>query len=219
MQLGGHAAMPHLTIDPIVTAASTVMNLQPLISRSTSPLDSGVVSVTQMIAGDAFNVIPTSAILRGTIRSLTTESLLSLKEKVDHVIHTTSSLYGCNSEIKYMPDYYPNTQNDEKLFEIFSEKVASHISTEKYVREIEPTMGGEDFAFLGQSIPSTFFFIGQGSGGDETHHIPPTDYGLHHPKFSLDEEVMHIGVELHVNLAVRALKFLRVSGDELTSEL
>ena len=219
MQLGGHAAMPHLTIDPIVTAASTVMNLQPLISRSTSPLDSGVVSVTQMIAGDAFNVIPTSAILRGTIRSLTTESLLSLKEKVDHVIHTTSSLYACNATIAYKPDFYPNTKNDEKLFEIFSEKVASHISTEKYVREIEPTMGGEDFAFLGQSIPSTFFFIGQGSGGDETHHIPPTDYGLHHPKFSLDEEVMHIGVELHVNLAVRALKFLRVSGDELTSEL
>ncbi len=77
----------------------------------------------------------------------------------------------------------------------------------------------QDFAFVAQAVPSTFFFLGQGSGGDEAHHIPSTDYGLHHPKFALDESVMSTGVELHVNLAVRALKYLANSNDEMASEL
>mmetsp|Transcript_15365 Transcript_15365/g.23165 ORF Transcript_15365/g.23165 Transcript_15365/m.23165 type:complete len:511 (-) Transcript_15365:171-1703(-) len=216
---GGHAAMPHLTIDPIVAAASTIMNLQPIISRSLSPLESGVVSVTQVTSGDAFNVIPASAVVKGTIRALTTKMLMSLRSRVEHVVETTSTVHGCNSTIKYSPDYYDNVDNDETLFENFSKKVGGLVSKEKYVRDIEPTMGGEDFAFLAQAVPSTFFFVGQGSGGDEAHHIPSTDYGLHHPKFALDENVLSIGVELHVNLAVRALKYLANSGDEMASEL
>ena len=216
---GGHAAMPHLTIDPIVAAASTVMNLQPIVSRNISPLDSGVISVTQVTAGDAFNVIPASATIRGTIRALNVEMLMSLRNKFEHVVNSTSVLYGCNSTIKYSPDYYPNTFNDEKLFEDFSKKVGGIVSNEGYVRDIEPTMGGEDFAFLAQAVPSTFFFIGQGTGGDEAHHIPPTDYGLHHPKFALDENILSVGVELHVNLALRALKKLEMSRNKLTSEL
>ena len=72
-------------------------------------------------------------------------------------------------------------------------------------------MGGEDFAFLAAEVPSTFFFIGQGGEGDESHHIPRTDYGLHHPSFALDEDVLPIGVELHANLALRSLKKLLLS--------
>jgi len=216
---GGHAAMPHLTIDPIITAASTIMNLQPIISRNLSPLESGVISVTQVTAGDAFNVIPASAMVRGTIRALNTHMLIALRDKVEHVVNSTSTLYGCNSTIKYSPDYYPNVQNDELLYDQFSKKVGSIISNEGYVRDIEPTMGGEDFAFVAEAIPSTFFFLGQGSGGDEKHHVPPTDFGLHHPSFALDESVLTTGVEFHVNLALRSLKWLGMSGDEVSSEL
>lgn len=216
---GGHAAMPHLTIDPIVATASMIMNLQPIISRSISPLESGVVSVTQVRAGgDVFNVIPHAALIKGTIRALDVETLMQLRDRVEHVVKTTSTLHNCNVTIEYSPDYYPNTKNDEKLFESFSKKVAAQIAVDKVVRDIEPTMGGEDFSFLAQTVPATFFFIGQGSGGDEAHHKPPTDYGLHHPKFALDENVMHQGVELHVNLALRALKLLS-SQNEMTSEL
>ncbi len=149
---GGHAAMPHLTIDPIVAAASTIMNLQPIISRSLSPLDSGVVSVTQVTSGDAFNVIPAAAVIKGTIRALTTEMLMSLRDRFEHVVNTTSIVHGCNSTIKYSPDYYDNVDNDETLFENFSEKVGSLVSKEKKVRNIEPTMGGE-----GKSILYNFF--------------------------------------------------------------
>ena len=207
---GGHAAMPHLTIDPIVAAASFILNVQTLVSRTVSPLDSGVVSVTQVeTPGDAFNVIPASTKLRGTIRSLGTESLLDLRSKVEHMLQSVSTMYNCNSTIAYMPDYYPPTVNDATLFDKFAAPVGALVSREGVVRATVPTMGGEDFAFLAQTIPSTFFFVGQGSGHQkEGDGIPPTNYGLHHPSFALDENVLPVGVELHTNLAIRALHAL-----------
>jgi len=202
--VGGHAAMPHLTIDPIVTASSVVMNLQTLVSRNLSPLESGVVSVTAMESGsDAFNVIPHSVTMRGTIRALSTETLLNLKDRVETMVLNTVELYGCNATVEWSPDYYPPTVNDPTLFEELSKDVGAMVSDEKVLRDIEPTMGAEDFSFVAESIPSTFFLLGQGSGTN-----PPTNYGLHHPHFALDESILPKGVELHVTAALRALKKL-----------
>jgi IAA-amino acid hydrolase len=118
-----------------------------------------------------------------------------------------------------MPDAHPPTVNDPTLFDNFSKHVGSLVSKEGMVRDIVPTMGGEDFSFLAQAIPSTFFMLGQGTGQDAEHHLPATDFGLHHPQFALDEDVMPTGVDLHVNLALRALKKLSVdslaSGDSV----
>ena len=214
---GGHAAMPHLTIDPIVAVSSLISNLQSIVSRTISPLESGVISVTSVNAGDAFNVIPGSAALKGTIRALSTEMLMSLRDKFDHMVTSTAMLHGCNATIQYSPDYYVPTINDKDLFE-WSSKVGALVSKEGQVRDIEPTMGGEDFGFLADVLPSTFFFIGQGSGGDEKYHIPRTDYGLHHPSFALDEDVLPIGVELHANLALRSLKKLAIE-ERMKTEL
>jgi IAA-amino acid hydrolase len=202
--VGGHAAMPHLTVDPIVTAASIVMNLQTIVSRTLSPLESGVCSITKFEAGEAYNIIPASAVLRGTIRALSTDTLLSLKEKVHHVVTTTAAVHGCNVTIEYSPDYYPVTVNDPDLYENFSKNVGALVAENGQVMDIEPTMGAEDFSFIAESIPSTFFLLGQGSGKN-----PPTNYGLHHPHFALDETVLATGVELHVNLALRALQKLQ----------
>lgn len=201
--VGGHAAMPHLTIDPIVTASSVIMNLQTIVSRTLSPLESGVCSITKIEAGDAFNIIPASALLRGTIRALSTETLVSLKERVHHIVESTAAVHGCNVTITYSPDFYPPTVNDPELYETFSKHVGAMVAEEGKVMEIEPTMGAEDFSFVAENVPSTFFLLGQGSGSD-----PPTNYGLHHPHFALDETVMSRGVELHVNLALRALRKL-----------
>lgn len=199
--VGGHAAMPHLTVDPIVTASAIVMNLQTIVSRNTSPLEAAVCSITQFDAGSgAFNVIPEAATLRGTIRSLSTETLLKLRDKVQFIVQTTAQTYGCNVTIEYSPDFYPVTVNDPWLYESISRDIGALISEEGYVRETEPTMGAEDFSFIAESIPSTFFFLGQGSGQN-----PPTSYGVHHPHFALDESILPIGVELHVNLAIRSL--------------
>lgn len=209
MGKGGHAAMPHLTIDPIVAGSALVQNLQTIVSRTLSPLEAGVVSVTQFTAGDAYNVIPAAATMRGTIRALSNELLLTLRKQVHHMVTATALLHGCNSTIRFSPDYYPPTMNDEKLFD-WSKLVGALVSRESVVRDIEPTMGGEDFSFLAQELPSAFMLVGQGSGGmdNEKYHIPRTDYGLHHPSFALDENVLPIGSELHTNLALRALKRL-----------
>lgn len=199
--VGGHAAMPHLTIDPVVAASSIVMNLQTIVSRTISPLEAGVCSITQIDTGTgAFNVIPHSAIMKGTIRSLSTETLLQLRDKVQHIVETTAAVHGCNVTITYSPDYYPVTVNDPKLYDTFSKHVGNLLSDDGILHEVEPTMGAEDFSFLAEKIPSTFFFIGQGSGTN-----PPTNYGLHHPHFALDERVLTKGVELHVNLALRSI--------------
>lgn len=169
---GGHAATPHLTIDPIVTASSIVMNLQTIISRSISPLEAGVVSITQFTSGESFNVIPASALLRGTIRALSLEELLYLKDKVQHIVNTTAFVHGCNATVTFMPDFYPPVINDPELYENFSKHVGALVSNEDYVHETLTT-GAEDFAFLTQVIPSTFFWIGQGSGGSDERHVPP----------------------------------------------
>lgn len=204
--VGGHAAMPHLTIDPIVAVSAIVMNLQTIVSRTISPLEAGVCSITQIDTGSgAFNVIPHSATLRGTIRSLSTETLLQLRDRVQHIIEMTAAVHGCNVTITYSPDYYPVTVNDPTLYETFSKHVGGLLSTEGLVRDIEPTMGAEDFSFIAETIPSTFFFLGQGSGTN-----PPTSYGLHHPHFALDERVLPTGVALHVNLALRSIAKLRL---------
>ena len=209
--VGGHAAMPSLTIDPIVTASAIVMNLQTIVSRNTSPLEAAVCSITQFDAGSgAFNVIPEAATLRGTIRSLSTETLLQLRDRVQHIVETTAKTYGCNVTIEYSPDYYPVTVNDPWLYENMTKSIASLISDEGYVRDVEPTMGAEDFSFIAELIPSTFFFLGQGSGTD-----PSTNYGLHHPHFALDESILPKGVELHVNLAIRALTQLSINSPKL----
>lgn len=202
--VGGHAAMPHQTIDPIVTASAIVMNLQTIVSRTLSPLEAGVCSVTKIEAGDAFNVIPASTLMRGTVRALSTETLLQLRDRVEHIVQNTAKVYGCNVTVTFSPDYYPPTVNDPVLYETFAKNVGGLVSEEGFVRETEPTMGAEDFSFLAETIPSAFFFLGQGSGEN-----PPTNYGLHHPHFALDESVMPRGVELHVNLALRALRKLQ----------
>ena len=211
--VGGHAAMPHLTVDPIVTASSMIMNLQTLVSRNLSPLESGVCSITKFEAGDAFNIIPASALLRGTIRALSTETLLALKEKVHHVVESTAAVYGCNVTITYSPDYYPPTVNDPELFESFSKHVGALVSKDgQLVQDIEPTMGAEDFSFVAEDVPSTFFLLGQGSA--QAPDPPPSHYGLHHPQFAIDESVLPRGVALHVNLALRSLQKLRAEDEQ-----
>jgi len=222
---GGHAAMPHLSSTDVVVAMShLVTNLQLLVSRRLSPLNSGVVTVTYLKAGDgAYNVIPAEATLRGTIRALDENTLIDLRDWLQETVNRTADLHRCDeTRVKFMPDYYPPTVNDPNLYE-FSSVVGEMVSSEGESRnnngeeKVEPTMGAEDFAFFAKTVPSTFFLLGQGGNiGNKKSQttdikLDPklrTDRSLHDPKFALDEEVMPRGVELHVNLALRTLKKL-----------
>ena len=216
---GGHAAMPHLTMDPITTASSIVINLQQLVSRKLSPLESGVVSISAFSSkggeSGAFNVIPPSVLLRGTIRALDEETLVYLKHGVEKIVRSTSSMFDCTVQVEWSPDFYPPTHNDPVLFETFSRSVGDLVSSEGKLQVVEPTMGAEDFGFLSRTIPSTFFLLGQGGFDSNSETLQEhsnrtikTNYGLHDPRFTLDEKNMAKGVELHVNVALRALKML-----------
>ena len=208
--IGGHAAMPHMTVDPIVAAAHVVSSLQTITARETSPLDAAVVSVTRIHAGDAYNIIPDSAQVGGTIRSLTEAGLTRLRDRVDAVVQAAALAQRCNVTVDWKPDSYPPVENDGPLYDWVSQ-VAKAASIENVVRVVEPTMGGEDFAFISQLIPSVFVNLGSGKSdwpipADlDTPGNLDTTVTVHSPRFVLNEDVLQRGVALHAHLALQYL--------------
>lgn len=205
---GGHAAMPHMVKDPIVAAAHVVSSLQSIASRETSPLDSAVVSVTMFNAGSAYNVIPDGASIGGTIRSLTQSGLLTLKDRVAKIVELAAAAHRCNASISWSPDAYPPTVNDPDLYK-WVEEVAADASITGKIEPIQPTMGGEDFSFIAQQVPSVFLLLGQGDKHFTLPEDPEQEYDttvtVHNSRFVLNENVLQRGVALHAHLAIRWL--------------
>ena len=195
---GGHAAMPHLCIDPVATAAKLITELQTIISRNLDPLDSGVISITTVHGGEAHNVIPETVQLGGTIRALTSERFAWLRDRVVAMTNQIAAANECSATVKCLDDPYPPTVNDAGLWEHVRGFAAEMLGTES-VHEIPPVMGGEDFAFYTERIPGCF--VGLGVRNEETgctHHV-------HHPKFKVDESALPIGSALHASFALRHL--------------
>ncbi|KAJ8608256.1 hypothetical protein CTAYLR_007273 [Chrysophaeum taylorii] len=205
---GGHAALPHLVKDPIVAAAHVVTSLQTIAARETNPLDAAVVSCTMVRAGDAYNVIPAGATVGGTIRSLTFEGLQILRDRVASVVQLAAAAHRCNASISWSPDAYPPTNNDPALFE-WVRTVAADASSTGNVEIIKPTMGGEDFSFIAERVPSVFLALGQGQRNwrlpDGPDNLLDTTVTVHSPNFVLNEDVLQRGVSLHSHLALRWL--------------
>ncbi len=195
---GGHAAMPHLAIDPIPAVAAAVQSLQPLISREIDPLEAGVVSVTRIRAGDADNVIPTSATFGGTLRSLTLDGIKLLKTRLREILEQIAAAHRCELKRLEIGAGYPPTSNDPRLVEFVKRNITEMFGPESYV-EVPPTMGGEDFAFYLLDVPGTFVALGTGTPEKDT------EWSLHHPRFNLDEEALPYGVAAHVTFALQSL--------------
>tara|TARA_B110000003_G_scaffold238595_1_gene244261 strand:+ start:1833 stop:3026 length:1194 start_codon:yes stop_codon:yes gene_type:complete len=199
---GGHAAAPHHTIDPVVTGSKIIVELQTIISRELSPLESGVISITMTKAGNACNVIPSTMELEGTIRSLTLEGILKLQTRVKEVAESIAIANRCEAEVTFPGNDYPPTINDAECWNL-GKSSAIEILGGAQVEEMGPIMGGEDFAYYTQEIPGCFSFLGVGN----------TDigavYDVHHPMFKVDEEALPLGVAIHVNSALKALQSLR----------
>ena len=216
---GGHGAMPHLGVDPVVAAAAVVQSLQSLVSRETDPRDSAVLSVTMLHAGDAFNVIPAKATLGGTIRALSEASLSLLRKRMLEVVESVATAHRCSlARFKFQPDPYPPTVNDPALWHwLGSPEVGIGKNGVAMHWDMEPTMGGEDFSFFAQDVPGAFVFLGQGSGkledssgaGQEKY---PTNTTVHSPRYVMDESVLDLGTALHAHFALRSLSSLRGSG-------
>lgn len=199
---GGHGAMPHLCIDPVATAAKLVCELQTIVSRETDPLEAAVVSVTGMQGGDAFNVIPQSMKLIGTFRSLTSEGLALLKERIREVASHVALANRCSAEVEFPGPDYPATVNDAECWKLAGE-IGREILGPYSVQELPPTMGGEDFAFYAEQVPACF--VGLGIRSEEEG----STFGVHHPRFKMDERALPVGTALHVAFALRSLEELR----------
>lgn len=195
---GGHAAMPHLSVDPVATAAKIIVELQTLVSRELNPLEPGVISITAIHAGEASNVIPESVRMKGTIRSLTADGMAFLQQRVRELATAIAEANRCEAQVQFPRANYPPTVNDATLWE-FTQSFAGELLGADNVLEVAPVMGGEDFSFFGERIPAMFAFLGI---GDEQTGAA---YPLHHPRFTLNEDALPIGSAVHAAFAARSL--------------
>ena len=200
--VGGHAAMPHMAVDPVTTSAKLIMELQTLVSRETDPLDSAVISITAIHAGQASNVIPEKVEMKGTIRGLTMAMLAHLQTRVTEVAQHVAAANRCEVEVEFPGNDYPPTVNDGESWEL-AKQVGADLFGDSQVNEISPIMGGEDFAYYTEQVPGCF--VGLGVQNEEQDAI----YSVHHPKFKADEAALPLGTAMHVAFAFRSMDELR----------
>lgn len=199
---GGHAAAPHNTNDPVVTGSKIVVELQTLVSRELNPLEPGVISITMANAGSAFNVIPSTMALQGTIRSLTIEGVSNLQTRVKEVAQSIAKANRCEAEVSFPGNDYPPTINDAGCWQLGKSAAKEILGEENLIEMLDPIMGGEDFAYYTEEVPGCFSFLGVGN--------PDIDavYDVHHPMFKVDEKALSLGTAIHVNTALKALENL-----------
>ncbi|AED96793.1 IAA-amino acid hydrolase [Arabidopsis thaliana] len=196
---GGHAAIPQHTIDPVVAASSIVLSLQQLVSRETDPLDSKVVTVSKVNGGNAFNVIPDSITIGGTLRAFT--GFTQLQQRVKEVITKQAAVHRCNASVNLTPngrEPMPPTVNNKDLYKQFKKVVRDLLGQEAFV-EAAPVMGSEDFSYFAETIPGHFSLLGM---QDETNGYASS----HSPLYRINEDVLPYGAAIHASMAVQYLK-------------
>jgi amidohydrolase len=190
---GGHAARPHISVDPILVGAQIVNQLQSIVSRNVDPVHAAVISITVFRAGSADNVIPQTALLRGTARSLTPEVRDLLERRLHEVVAGTAQLHGATAKLTYKRDY-PITRNHERQAAFAASVAAEVVGQERVDADFPPVMGAEDFSFMLNARPGAFIFVGNGETA-----------GLHHPAYDFNDEAIPFGTSYWVKLVETAL--------------
>ena len=199
--VGGHAAVPQLTKDPVLTSARIITNLQSIISRELDPLESGVVSITVINGGNASNVIPSEVKVKGTLRSLTMDGLKELQKRVKEIAEGIAQTHGCEAIVEYVGNDYPPTVNDSEMWK-FAKNVGIELLGDDNVSDLDAVMGGEDFAYYTEKVKGCFVVLGMNNPGIDA------TYSVHHPMFKADEDALHIGTALHTIFALKSLEEL-----------
>ena len=190
--LGGHAARPHICIDSVLVGAQVITALQSIVSRSVDPLESAVISVCEFHAGNARNVIPQTAELRGTIRTLTPEVRALVEKRVREVVAGVAQMTGAKIDLTYKRGY-PVTVNHASQTDVAT-RAAREIAGDVNVQEMPPLMAGEDFAFMLQQRPGALIFCGNGDSA-----------GLHHPAYNFNDEAIVFGTSYWIKLVENTL--------------
>jgi amidohydrolase len=194
---GGHAALPHQTVDPIVVGAELVGSLQHIVSRSTDPLSTAVVSVTQFVAGTTHNVIPGSVQMQGTVRTFEPTLRSRMPELMERHVKGITEAHGADYDFSYEQGYRV-VVNEPRITGVVEATVRDVLGPSA-VDMMKPNMGGEDFSAFAERAPGCFFFIGVGNAGKGIVHPH------HSPRFNVDEDALAPGVAVFVEAAHRLL--------------
>jgi amidohydrolase len=190
--LGGHAARPHKCVDSVLVGAQLIMALQSIVSRTIDPLDSAVISMCEFHAGNARNVIPQTAELRGTVRTLTEEVRALVEKRVHEVVTGVAQVTGAKIDLVYERGY-PVTVNHATQTDV-AIQVAKQVAGDTNVHETPPLMGAEDFAYMLEARPGAFIFCGNGNSA-----------GLHHPAYNFNDEAIVYGTSYWIKLVENTL--------------
>ncbi|TAF07547.1 MAG: amidohydrolase [Nostocales cyanobacterium] len=195
---GGHGAIPQQTIDSIVVAAQIVNALQTIVSRNVNPIDSAVVTVGELHAGTAVNIIADTARMGGTVRYFHPELAGFFKQRIEQIIAGVCQSHGANFELDYI-NLYPPVINDSVIAELVRSVAQEVIETPLGIVPECQTMGGEDMSFFLQEVPGCYFFLGSANAAKKLN------YPHHHPKFDFDETALVMGVEMFVRCVEKFL--------------
>lgn len=200
---GGHAAMPHLSIDPIAVATQIIPALQLILSRNKPPLESAVISVTTIHGGDTFNVIPDHCVLGGTVRAYTPQTLDLIESRMRKIANHTAKAHGATCTLEFNR-IYPATINHETETSFASQILKELVGPERLLRQV-PIMAAEDFSFMLERVPGCYAFIGNGDG---SHRLEGHGEGpclVHNPSYDFNDEVLPLGASYLALLAERWL--------------
>jgi hippurate hydrolase len=195
---GGHGAIPDQSIDPVVASSAIIMGLQSAVSRETSPFDPVVVTIGSLQAGDSYNVIPQRARLTGTIRTFSPRVQATMKERIARIAGHIAEAHRCKATVDYVELTPVLVSNDDCVAHV--ERVVDAAIGAEHRIEAAPTLAGEDFSLYLQHVPGCFFWLGSGplEGAERA-------YGLHHPKFRIEEECLPLGASLLAAIAIARL--------------
>ena len=201
---GAHAAMPHLGIDPVFVAVQVVNGLQAIVTRVKKPIDAAVLSVTMIHAGEATNVMPESAHISGTVRTFSDAVTAQVEEHMRRIVQMTAAAHGAESHVEFRWNY-PPTVNHAAEAEFAASVMDDIVGTDNVLRDLEPTMGSEDFSFMLKARPGAYVFIGNGEG---THRAAGHGLGpcmLHNPSYDFNDELIPLGATYWIRLVEKFL--------------
>jgi hippurate hydrolase len=197
---GGHASMPHDAIDPIPVACEIVSAIQAMITRKISVFDPAVVTIAKISAGTTNNIIPETADMFGTIRTLSPRQRAHVAEELHRLAPNIAAAHGCTADV-YIEPGFPVTLCDARTVQFGQRVVEDMFGTESWMTLDAPIMGAEDFAYVLEKVPGAMFFLGASHEGDDWRSC----CGLHSNRMVLDDSVMARGAALHAAIAERFL--------------
>ncbi len=185
--VGGHGALPHKGVDPIMVSSQVITNLQSIVSRTVDPLESAVISVTHIRGGEpSYNVIPNEVVLKGAVRSLSQQIRTQIKGKINHIVNGICDGLGATCEVSY-EEVCPVLVNQPNAVEQVVLATSEVVGRDNVLLDIDPVMGSEDFAAILEEKPGAYLFIGNGDGVGSCM--------VHNPKYDFNDEAIPYGIK------------------------